>query len=73
MTSLISDYSNNILTDAIDISNKLKTLIKTLNEKNQNIKINIEENEKILLPAGVSSDKLTNNKTLTLWKNSLRN
>ena len=73
MTSLNCDYSNNIINEAIDISNKLKNLIQKLNEKNKNIIIDKSKNKKILLPAGASSYSLTSNKTNIIWKNSLRN
>lgn len=73
MTSLNSDYSNNIINEAIDISNKLKNLIQKLNEKNKNIILHKSDNKKFLLPAGASSHSLTTNKTNILWKNSLRN
>tara|TARA_X000000950_G_C13885996_1_gene648882 strand:- start:1856 stop:2080 length:225 start_codon:yes stop_codon:yes gene_type:complete len=74
MTSFSNDYSNNIINEAIDISNKMKKLIEKLNEKNdQDVSINETKNEKILLPAGGSSRMLSTNKTNILWKNSLRN
>jgi len=73
MTSFSNDYSNNIINEAIDISNKMKKLIEKLNEKNENFKVNEIKNEKILLPAGGSSRMLSTNKTNILWKNSLRN
>ena len=73
MTSLNNDYSNNIIDEAINISNKLKNLIQKLNEKNNNIIVDKTDNKKILLPAGASSHMLTNNKTNIRWKSSLRN
>ena len=74
MTSFSNDYSNNIINEAIDISNKMKKLIEKLNEKNDaDVSINEIKNEKILLPAGGSSHMLSTNKTNILWKNSLRN
>ena len=75
MTSLSIDHSNNIVAQAINISNQLNNLIQQLNPNNEDI----QDIQKIIKkdlfetqPAGARSYLLSDNKANSLWRNSLR-
>ena len=75
MTSLSLDHSNNIVAQAINISNQLNNLIQQLNPNNEVIEDIQEIIKKDLFekkPAGAKSYLLSDNNANSLWRNSLR-
>lgn len=75
MTSLSLDHSNNIVAQALNISNQLNNLIQQLNPNNEQIKTIEEIIKKDLSekePAGARSYLVSDNKANSLWRNSLR-
>tara|TARA_X000000368_G_C23031540_1_gene712812 strand:+ start:1663 stop:1893 length:231 start_codon:yes stop_codon:yes gene_type:complete len=75
MTSLSLDHSNNIVAQAINISNQLNNLIQQLNPNNEvieDIQKIIKKDLFVKQPAGAKSYLLSDNKANSLWRNSLR-